>query len=117
MMRFSHVFRAFLAIPIILGSTIASGASFIPGASSGLRYSVQYSATGGKAGDEITCYVSAERRGFRGYGMLLAEIGLPPGAEADRESLEHAEQNPQSGIGRYDVLPDRVVFYLWPQSR
>jgi hypothetical protein len=87
-----------------------------PGESRGLGISVGYSTSTAKAGDAMTCHVSAERVGFRGYGMLLAEIGLPPGAEVDRGSLEHAEQNPQSGIGRYDVLPDRVVFYLWPQA-
>jgi hypothetical protein len=87
-----------------------------PGESSGLKMSVQFSTTTAKTGDEITCHASAERVGFRGYGMLLAEIGLPPGAEVDRQSLEHAEQNLQSGIGRYDVLPDRVVLYLWPQA-
>jgi hypothetical protein len=87
-----------------------------PGESRRLRISVDYSTTRAKVGDAITCHVSAERVGFRGYGMLLAEIGLPPGAEVDRGSLEHAEQNLQAGIGRYDVLPDRVVFYLWPQA-
>jgi hypothetical protein len=48
--------------------------------------------------------------------MLLAEIGLPHGADVNRALLERAEQNPKSGMGRYDVLPDRVVFYLWPQA-
>ena len=40
--------------------------------------------------DVITCHVKAERIGFRGYGMLLAEIGLPPGADVDRASLQAA---------------------------
>ncbi len=87
-----------------------------PGGSSGLQISVEYSTTKAKSGEAITCQVAAERVGFRGYGMLLAEIGLPPAAEVDRESLEHAEQNLPAGIDRYDVLPDRVVFYLWPQA-
>jgi hypothetical protein len=34
--------------------------------------------------------VHAERIGFRGCGMLLGEIGLPPGALVDRSSLEKA---------------------------
>src|SRR4029078_2129069 len=33
----------------------------------------------GRVMDVVTCRVKAERIGFRGYGMLLAEIGLPPG--------------------------------------
>ena len=41
---------------------------------------------------EINCTVEAERIAFRGYGMLLAEIGLPPGADVDRASLEKARE-------------------------
>jgi hypothetical protein len=87
-----------------------------PGNSSGLRLAVDYTSTRAKVDDAITCHVSAERVGFQGYGMLLAEIGLPPGAEVDRESLEHAAADFKTGIGRYEVMPDRVVFYLWPQA-
>ena len=36
---------------------------------------------------EISCSVEAGRRST-GYGMLLAEIGLPPGAAVNRESLD-----------------------------
>ena len=42
--------------------------------------------------------------------MMLAEVGLPPGAEVDRASLEALQ------VDRYDVLPDRVVFYLLPRA-
>lgn len=61
---------------------------------------------------EISCAVEAERIGFRGYGMLLAEIGIPPGADVSRESLEKALED-DSSLSRYDVLPDRIVFYMW----
>ena len=67
-------------------------------------------------GDSIRCSVKAERVGFRGYGMMLAEIGLPPGAEVERESLETVLSRASLGVYRYDVLPDRVVFYLWPEA-
>ena len=67
-----------------------------------------------KINDEITCRVEAARVGFRGYGMMLAEIGIPPGAEVDRSSLQPALQSWE--ISRYDVLPDRVVLYLWPRA-
>jgi A-macroglobulin receptor binding domain len=66
--------------------------------------------------DVITCHVKAERIGFRGYGMLLAEIGLPPGADVDRASLETAMNRSDWSIDQYDVLPDRVVVYLWPRA-
>jgi hypothetical protein len=47
--------------------------------------------------------------------MLLAEIGLPPGADVDRASLETAVKNSGWSLSRYDVLPDRLVVYLWPR--
>jgi hypothetical protein len=75
-----------------------------------LKLSVTFDRLSAATGDPITCRVHAERVGFRGYGMLLAEIGLPPGADVDRQSLDHA------GIDHYDVLPDRLVIYLWPRA-
>ena len=65
---------------------------------------------------EISCHVNAERVGFKGYGMLLAEIGLPPGAELDRASMEHAITTAGFDIGRYDILPDRLIVYIWPRA-
>ncbi len=64
---------------------------------------------------EISCNVETERVGFRGYGMLLAEIGTPPGAEVSRESLEEAMRNDWS-LSRYDILPDRIIFYMWSKA-
>ncbi len=68
-----------------------------------------------KPTEEITCNVEAERIGFKGYRMLLAEIGLPPGAEVNRASLEKAKDE-NWNFSRYDVLPDRIVVYLWVQA-
>ena len=65
--------------------------------------------------EEVSCSVDAERIGFKGYGMLLAEIGTPPGVDVSRESLEAALQNDWS-LSRYDVLPDRIVFYMWSKA-
>jgi uncharacterized protein YfaS (alpha-2-macroglobulin family) len=62
--------------------------------------------------NEISCSVEAERIGFRGYGMLLAEIGTPPGADVSRESLQ-AAMDADWSISRYDILPDRIVVYMW----
>ena len=64
---------------------------------------------------EVTCTVNAERVGFQGYGMLLAEIGTPPGADVSRESLQQA-MDADSSISRYDILPDRIVFYMWAKA-
>jgi uncharacterized protein YfaS (alpha-2-macroglobulin family) len=80
-----------------------------------LRLSVHFDKTEAKVGDEIHCEVEAERAGFRGYGMMLAEIGLPPGADVDRASLEAAVAG-NYAINRYEVLQDRLVLYLWPSA-
>jgi hypothetical protein len=65
----------------------------------------------------INCHVKVSRRISDGRGMMLVEIGLPPGADVDRESLEKVLKNSRWSINQYDVLPDRVVFYVWPQDR
>jgi hypothetical protein len=81
-----------------------------------LRLDVSYNKNAVNVGDEITCKVVAERVGFKGYGMLLAEIGLPPGADVDRASLERAMKDSGWSLSQYDVLPDRLIVYLWPQA-
>jgi hypothetical protein len=65
--------------------------------------------------EDVTCSVEAERIGFHGYGMLLAEIGTPPGADVSRESLEKAIESDWS-ISRYEVLPDRIIIYMWAKA-
>lgn len=65
--------------------------------------------------EEVSCVVEAERVGFQGYGMLLAEIGTPPGADISRESLEKAIET-EGSISRYDILPDRIVIYMWSRA-
>jgi hypothetical protein len=84
--------------------------------SSALRLAVNYDKLEAKIGEEVVCNVTAERVGHNGYGMMLAEIGLPPGADVDRESLERAAQESGWRLNQYDVLPDRVIAYLWPQA-
>jgi hypothetical protein len=65
--------------------------------------------------EEVSCMVEAERIGHSGYGMLLAEIGTPPGADVSRESLEAAFRDDWS-LSRYEVLPDRIVLYMWSRA-
>ncbi len=64
---------------------------------------------------EISCSVETARVSSRNYGMLLAEIGIPPGADVSRESLERA-MLADSSISRYDILPDRIVLYFWSRT-
>jgi hypothetical protein len=87
-----------------------------PHSSSEVRLSVKFDRLEAKTGEQIKCSVKAERIGFRGYGMMLTEIGLPPGADVDRSSLESLPENSSLGVDRYDILPDRVIVYLWPAA-
>lgn len=88
--------------------------NFQSGDTRALKLTVEFDKEQAKIGDPIGCKVGAERIGFAGYGMMMAEIGLPPGAEVDRESLEKAKNDGQ--VNGYEVQPDRVVFYLWPSA-
>jgi hypothetical protein len=81
---------------------------------SSLRLSVSYDHASAAINQEVTCSVVAERVGHKGYGMMLAEVGLPPGSDVDRASLERTMQESDWSINSYDVLPDRLVLYLWP---
>lgn len=84
-------------------------------ASRALRLAVSYDKTESLIGGMVTCKVSAGRvSGSGSYGMMIAEIGLPPGADVDRASLEKAMSQTGWSLSRYDVLPDRLVLYLWP---
>jgi hypothetical protein len=75
---------------------------------------VKYDRWEALVGQPFTCSVEISRVGFRGYGMLLAEVGLPPGVDVDRASLERAEHDTPRPFWWSEVLPDRVRFYVWP---
>lgn len=82
------------------------------GEANGLRLAVAYDRIQSAAGAPVTCTVEVSRA--TGAGMLIAEIGLPPGAEVDRESLERAIAATGSEVDAYELHPDRVVVYLSP---
>lgn len=96
--------------PVVSVSSVRSGDA------ESLRYSVKFDHPAASVGDLIQCIVHAERVGFHGYGMMLAEVGLPPGAEVDRASLDSAASASGWDLQSYEVQPDRVVFYLWPRA-
>ncbi|HZB45334.1 MAG TPA: hypothetical protein VE360_08830, partial [Pyrinomonadaceae bacterium] len=77
---------------------------------------IAFDRTEGQAGRPVTCRVEVSRGASLGGGMLLAEVGLPPGAEVDRASLERASKKSGAFLDRYDVLPDRLVLYVWPHQ-
>jgi uncharacterized protein YfaS (alpha-2-macroglobulin family) len=97
-------------------STATQEANWRANGASGLRLVTKFDKTESNVSDEINCHVEAERIGFRGYGMMLAEIGLPPGADVDRASLDSAMKGSDWSISQYDILPDRVILYLWPRA-
>lgn len=84
-------------------------------ASQGLVFDVAHDRRDLRRGQDVSVRVEAGRVGFRGYGMLVAEVGLPPGADVSRPSLE-AALGGGSGLMRYELRPDRVVLYLWPTA-
>lgn len=86
----------------------------VPGKDFGLDFGYQCDAAAAKVGQPITCTVNARRFGSESYGMMLAEVGLPPGADVDRASLGKLLDN--WTIYRYDLEPDRIVFYLWSSA-
>jgi hypothetical protein len=94
----------------------ANGRYARPQDSRALSLEVSFDRTTAATGDTVTCRVAAERIGHRGYGMLLAEVGLPPGADVDRASLERAMKDSGWEFSHYDLLPDRLVVYLWPRA-
>src|SRR5205085_12407896 len=79
-----------------------------------LRLKVSFDHPDTSVDQPVVCQVQTERIGFQGYGMMMAEIGLPPGADVERASLEAALH--YSGVNSYEVQPDRVVFYVWPNA-
>jgi A-macroglobulin TED domain/A-macroglobulin receptor binding domain len=81
------------------------------GESRALRLKVAFDQNNPANGQIVHCRVETERIGFRGYGLLIAEVGLPPGADVDRESLDLTRA---ASVLSYEVHPDKVVFYLWP---
>jgi A-macroglobulin TED domain/Alpha-2-macroglobulin family/Carboxypeptidase regulatory-like domain/Alpha-2-macroglobulin bait region domain len=81
-----------------------------------LNLHVRFDKTTARINDEIGCTVEVERRGFRGYGMMVAEIGLPPGAEIDRESLDRSIAASGWEVDHYDILPDLLLAYVWPRA-
>jgi hypothetical protein len=95
-----------------MSQQISKPAKIRTGKDFGLDFSYSCSADGARVGQPVDCTVSARRFGSQGYGMLLAEVGLPPGADVDRAALGKLLDN--WTIERYELEPDRIVFYLWP---
>jgi len=81
-----------------------------------LRLSAQFDHLTSHPAELVRCKVKAERIGFRGYGMMIAEIGLPPATEVDRASLESVIEDGTLGVDHFEIQPDRIILYLWPKA-
>lgn len=71
---------------------------------------IAFDKTDVKIGEEINCSIEIKRKNTN-YGMGLAEIGIPPGVDVNRNSLEKLMKDGK--INRYDILPDKVVLYYY----
>jgi hypothetical protein len=80
-----------------------------------LKLNVACDRTSLEVGAKVTCNVFAERTGSVGHGMMIAEIGIPPGVDVDREGLQKQMSENGWEPSSFDVLPDRIVAYLWPR--
>jgi hypothetical protein len=81
-----------------------------------MEMQVRFNTLATKVNDPVACDVMITRPSFRGYGMMIAEVGLPPGAEVDRGVLEELIGNWANGVDSYEVAPDHVTFYVWPRA-
>lgn len=81
-----------------------------------LTMQVRYSTAETSVNQPVRCDVTVSRTRFRGYGMMIAEIGLPPGAEVDRGTLTELLDRPDTGVDSFEVAPGRVTLYLWPRA-
>ncbi len=82
-----------------------------------VQLQVAFDKTEAIVGEPVTCTVTARRTGKDSFGMLLAEIGLPPGVEVDQISLEQAMATLGGWGNSFEIHPDRMILYLWPSSK
>jgi len=58
--------------------------------SEGLRLAARFDKPKQRQAEPVTCTIEAERIGSHGWGMMIAEVGLPRGADIDRRILDEA---------------------------
>jgi len=80
--------------------------------STSLALDVAYSAKEAAINEPGRCNVKVSRPVLNGYGMMIAEIGLPPGAEVDRGTLSELLDSGRAVVDSFEVAPDHVTFYF-----
>ncbi len=92
----------------------AGRSSTSPSAERDLHFTVQCPTGPLQIGEPTSCQVEIQRLRHRGLGMMIAEIGLPPGAEIDTQALRQAMRD--HGLQHFEVWPGRLVLYVWPRA-
>jgi hypothetical protein len=87
-----------------------------PAKAKNLLLEARFSSREAAVNQAVTCNVLVSRPAFRGYGMMIADIGLPPGAEVDRGTLQSIVDDSKSGVDSFEVAPGHVTFYVWPRA-
>ncbi len=85
----------------------------------GFQLEVGFNRTESKVGETIECHASIRRHNWPfgvPQGMALLEIGLPPGAEVERDSLEEEMARLGWRLGKYELAPSRLTAYVWPSG-
>ncbi len=71
---------------------------------------VAYDKTTLAVNDEVTCTVEVENRAPGNFGMVLVDIGVPPGFQPLPETIEALVQ--QKKIAKYSSTSRQLTFYL-----
>ena len=62
--------------------------------------------------ETVSCETRLKSKIYSSRTMLLAEIGIPPGADVDRRHLRKVVGE-NYHLSQFEIMPDRIVFYIW----
>jgi len=80
-----------------------------------LTISVAYDRTTLSTNDQIKVEAAIERSGASSRGMVIAELGVPPGFTVMTEDLERLRES--GVIERYELTSTQIIFYLLGMER
>jgi uncharacterized protein YfaS (alpha-2-macroglobulin family) len=81
-----------------------------PNAMDPIGIKVDYDRTTLAVNDEVTCTVQVENRAPGEFGMVIIDVGVPPGFQPIGESLAALVQ--QKKIAKFSTTARQVTFYL-----
>lgn len=71
---------------------------------------VQYDKTKLAVDEEVTCKTTVVNRAPGEFGMVVVDLGVPPGFEPDRDSLSQLVSN--RTVSRFSTTARQITFYL-----